>query len=350
MKKSLKKIIALVLCALLVLSLAACSDKGETSASGETTTASSDASNGEKLKIGVIQYISHSSLDNCYNGIKQALEESKLDYTLDYQVGSNNNADADCATYAKTMVAQKYDIIYAIATPAATAAYAATEGTDIPVIFCAVSDPVKAQLVTAMDKPGGLCTGTSDILDLDAQVDLIKAMQPDAKSIGILYTTSEPNSITQLERLKEICSTRGITVEATGIQNDSDIPAAASSLVKKVDCLNNFTDNKVVTNLSVLLDAANEAGIPIYGSEVEQVKKGCLAAVSIDYVALGKVTGQMGVDVLGGADITSMAVKTISDATPVVNTDVLASLKMEMPSAYTNAETVKTEAATEAAK
>lgn len=337
MKNTLRKIIAALLCVAMVFAFAACSGN---KTDNDTTSGAPDTA--KALKIGIIQYVSHPSLDNCYQGIVNALEKSDLDYTVDRQIGSDNAADSDCASFAKSMVAQKYDLIFAIATPAATAAYAATEGTDIPVIFCAVSDPVRAKLVETNDAPGGLCSGTSDVLDLDAQVDLIQAMQPDVKSIGILYTTSEPNSITQLGLLKEICEKRNITVEATGIQNDADIPAAASALVKKVDCLNNFTDNKVVTNLAVVLDAANEANIPVYGSEEEQVKKGCLASVSIDYIALGEVTGQMGIDVIGGADISTMAVKTISDATPIVNTDVLSALGMTMPEAYANAETVTT--------
>lgn len=338
MKHTIKKILAAMLCLCFVFAFASCADSNDGDA---TKTTSGD---GETLKIGIIQYVSHPSLDNCYTGIKNALDNSGLDVQIDRQIGSDNAADSDCASYASNMVAQKYDMIFAIATPAATAAYAATEGTDIPVVFCAVSDPVAAKLVDSNDAPGGLCSGTSDVLDLDAQVDMIQAMQPDVKSIGILYTTSEPNSITQLSLLKEICSKRNIAVEASGIQNDSDIPSAAAALASKVDCLNNFTDNKVVNNLSVVLEAANEAGIPVYGSEVEQVKNGCLAAVSIDYVKLGETTGQMGIDVLGGADISKMAVKTISDATPVVNTDVLSALKMEMPKAYGNAETVTTNA------
>ncbi|MGN1419553.1 MAG: ABC transporter substrate-binding protein [Acutalibacteraceae bacterium] len=338
MKHTIKKLLAVVLCLCFVFAFASCTGSN----SGDTTATTAASADSETLKIGIIQYVSHPSLDNCYTGIKNALDESGLDIQIDRQIGSDNAADSDCSSYAKNMVAQKYDMIFAIATPAATAAYAATEGTDIPVIFCAVSDPVAAKLVDSNDAPGGLCSGTSDVLDLDAQVDMIQAMQPDVKSIGILYTTSEPNSITQLSLLKEICDKCGITVEATGIQNDSDIPSAATALASKVDCINNFTDNKVVNNLSVVLEAASDAGIPVYGSEVEQVKNGCLAAVSIDYVALGEVTGQMGIDVLGGADISTMAVKTISDATPVVNTDVLSALNMEMPAAYSDAETVQT--------
>ena len=179
MKKTLKKLLCLGLCVLLLcMGLTACGGTGE-----------------KKLKIGIIQYMSHPSLDNCYNGVVQALDESGLAYTANRQIGSSTSAGADCSTYAQNMVAEGCDMIIAIATPAATAAYAATAGTDIPLIFCAVSDPVAAELVQDMAAPGGNCTGTSDVLDLDAQVALIRAMQPEVKTIGVLYTTSEQNSV-----------------------------------------------------------------------------------------------------------------------------------------------------------
>ncbi len=327
MKKFMKIIAICVILVLAVSVMTACEKKTK-----------------DSYKVGIIQYVSHPSLDNCYQGIKDAFDASALKdkVTIDRQIGSDASADADCASYAKNMAAAGYDMIIAIATPAATSAYAATDGTDIPVVFCAVSDPVKAELVASLEEPGDLCTGTSDVLDLKAQVDLIRAMQPDVKSIGVLYTTSEANSISQLERLKEVCGEYGLTVEASGVQNASDVPSAATSLAGKVDCINNFTDNNVVNNLSVVLDAANGAGIPVYGSEVEQVKNGCLAAVSIDYVALGKVTGEMALDALTGADVTKMSVRSITDATPVINTDVLAALKIDLPAAYAGAETVTT--------
>lgn len=343
MKKNITKVLALILCAAMIFAFAACGgkDNNATTASADTT-ASDGTADAKSLKIGVIQYVSHPSLDNCFTGIEAALKESGLNYELDRQIGSDAAADSDCKTYANSMVAKKYDMIFAIATPAATVAYAATEGTDIPVIFCSVSDPVGAKVVESMENPGSLCTGTSDKLDLERQVDLIQAMQPELKTIGILYTTSEANSISQLTTLKEVCAKRNITVEATGIQNDADIPAAASALASKVDCINNFTDNKVVNNLSVVLSAANEAGIPVYGSEVEQVKNGCLAAASIDYVQVGKMTGQMGIDVLNGADAATMAVKTISDTEIVINSEVLDTFKLEIPEAFSDAKTVVT--------
>lgn len=323
----MKKIIAVMLAVIMMLAFAGC---------GETQNEKKSV-----LKIGIIQYMSHPSLDNCYNGVISALESSGLQYTVDYQIGSGNSADSDCTNFAKNMVAANYDMIIAIATPAAKSAFAATDDTEIPVIFCAVSDPVAAGLVESMDAPGYLCTGTSDVLDLEAQVALIKAMQPEVKSIGILYTSSEDNSITNLKNFKAVCDKEGIEVVATAVQGASDIPSAAEELASKVDCINNFTDNNVVNNLSVVLTAADKYGIPVYGSEEEQVINGCLASVSIDYVALGRVTGEMAVSVLKGEDASTMAVKTITEATPVINSSVLKKLGLSTPEGYSEVKTVE---------
>ena len=285
--------------------------------------------------------MSHPSLDNCYNGIISALENSGIEYTVDYQTGSSSSADADCTNFAKNMVAANYDMIIAIATPAAKAAFAATDDTEIPVIFCAVSDPIAAGLVESMEAPGYICTGTSDVLDLEAQVAIIKAMQPDVKSIGILYTSSEDNSITNLKNFKSVCDKENIEVVATAVQGASDIPSVAEELASKVDCINNFTDNNVVNNLSVVLSAADKYGIPVYGSEEEQVVNGCLASVSIDYVVLGKVTGEMAVEVLNGADASAMPVKTITEATPIINSSVLKKLGLSIPEGYSEVKTIE---------
>ena len=327
----MKKLTSLLLATLLILSsllsLSAC---------GKSATTAEKIAADEELKVGIIQYMSHPSLTNCYEGIRAALDESGIAMSIDYQIGPGTSADTDCSNYAQAMANAGYDMIIAIATPAAQSAFAATADTDIPVIFSAVSDPVAAKLVTTNEIPGDLCTGTSDVLDLAAQVDLICAMQPDVKKIGVIYTSSEANSLTNLANFKQICADRGLEVIASAVQNASDIPAAAESVASSVDCINNFTDNNVVNNLAIVLDAAAKYGIPVYGSEEEQVKNGCLAAVSIDYVALGKVTGQMAAEILRGADITTMSVKTITDATPVINTRVLDSLHLTMPAAYTD--------------
>lgn len=324
----MKKIIAIALCALMAFTMFSCAD-----------TSADDG----KVTVGIIQYISHPSLDNCYAGVEKALlDKYGEDVEIIKQIGSDASADSDCSTFANQFAAKNVDMIVAIATPAASPAVAAAESKNIPVVFCSVSDPVAVGLVESMEKPGFNCSGTSDILDMEAQISLIKAMQPEVKKIGVLYTTSEANSISQLALLRKAAEKEGIEIVASGIQNDADIPAAAAALASQVDCVNNFTDNKVVNNLSVLLSAANDAGIPVYGSEVEQVKNGCLASMSIDYEALGYVTGEMACEALDGADLSTMAVRTTSECTPVINTEVLESFGMTVPSEYADAETVVT--------
>lgn len=293
-----------------------------------------------KIKVGVIQYGAHPSLDNCYRGVEAGLKETfGDDVVIDLQNG--NTDPATCDAIAKNMVAKNYDMLIPIATPAALSAYAAAINTEIPVVFCAVSDPVAAGLVESIEVPGRKCTGTSDILDLNAQVDLILSLQPDVKKIGVLYTTSEANSISQLEVLKIVAAGKGIEVVAQGVQGASDIPQAALSLCSKVDCINNFTDNNVVNNLSVLIKQADTVGIPVYGSEVEQVEKGCLASVSIDYEALGKKTASLATEILNGADVSKVSVVTIKDTTPVINKSVAAKFGVKIPENYSNADFVE---------
>lgn len=344
MKNTLKKLTAIALSILLVLALfAGCTaaTTPETTEAPAATDTATEAPAEKTFTVGVLQFGSHPSLDNCYDGIAEILSADPS-ITIDLQNG--NFDSATCDTIAKNMAAKAYDLIIAIATPAAISAYAATANTDIPVIFCAVSDPVAAGLVDDMTAPGGNCTGTSDVLDLSAQLEMIRAFQPDAVNLGVLYTTSEANSVSQLKTLNELAPQYGFTVVSQGVQSAADIPQAAATLCAQVDCLTNFTDNNVVNNLAILLEQANAAGVPVYGSEETQVTAGCLASVSLDYLALGRVTGQMALDVLSGADASTMAVKTITDAVPVVNSDVLTAFAMTLPEAYAKATLVTTTA------
>ena len=338
MKRTIKTIFTLTLAALLALSAFACTaaaPAAESTAAPEATEAAPQETAAEEtFTVGVLQFGSHPSLDNCYAGILEVLGADTR-VTVDLQLG--NFDTPTCDTIAKNFAAKGYDMIIAIATPAATSALAAAANTQIPVIFSAVSDPVAAGLVDSLEAPGSNCTGTSDILDLSAQLELIRTFQPDAVNLGVLYTTSEANSVSQLKQLNEIAPDYGFTVVSQGVQSAADIPQAAATLCAQVDAITNFTDNNVVSNLGILLEQANANGVPVYGSEDTQVSAGCLASVSLDYVALGRVTGQMALDVLNGASAATMAVKTITDAVPVVNTDVLASFGITLPEAYQNA-------------
>ena len=301
-------------------------------------------SKSDKIKIGVIQYAPHPSLDNCYTGLVEGLKQAGYvdgdTISIDFKNAQGSMETSD--QIAKNMVGKKYDLIIGIATPSAMSAFKATEDSGIPTVFCAVSDPVSAQLVEKLDKPNTHATGTSDLLNLEAQLKLIRALQPSAKKIGILYTTSEANSLSHLAEIKTLAPKYNFEIVEQGVQNASDIPQATTSLVSKVDCINNFTDNNVVNNLNVVLQKANDAKIPVYGSELEQVKNGCIASESLDYIALGKETGALAASVLKGAKPADTAVVLVKDSKPIINTDVLAKFGITLPSEYANAQTVKT--------
>ncbi len=284
--------------------------------------------------VGVIQFATHPSLDNCYQGFLEGLGEG---YTVDFQ-----NATADMSVsdlQAKTMVSQGAKMLVGIATPAAMSAYAAARDAGTPVVFVAVSDPVAAGIVQSIEAPGGNCTGVSDVLNFAAQLEMIRAFLPEAKTIGVIYTTGEPNSVSQLASFEALAGDYGFSVEAVGITGPSEVGSAASSLVAKgVDCLNNFTDNNVVDNLPLVLHATDAAGIPVFGSEVEQVANGCLAAQGIDYVALGRQAGEMAKKILSGeADPATTPVVQVSEVTPCYNSKVAATLGIQLPQVYADA-------------
>ncbi|HEX3038118.1 MAG TPA: ABC transporter substrate-binding protein [Oscillospiraceae bacterium] len=337
--KNLKKTLAVALCALMAVSFTACSKSNSSSASD------GKSSQGQ-IQIGVIQYATHPSLNNCYNGFKQGLEEAGYkdggNIKIDFQNAQADASNADLM--AKTMVSKNEKLIMGIATPAAMSAYSAAKSANIPVVFTAVSDPVKAGIVKSNEKPGNNCTGSSDVLPLEQQVKMIRAFLPNAKKIGIIYTTSEPNSISQLAEIKKIAGNYKFEIVDIGVTNASEVQAAAASIVAKgVDCINNFTDNNVVNNLSTVLQAANKAKIPVFGSEEEQVKNGCLACQGIDYVALGKETGKMAAKILKGeAKAQDMPVYVVKDYAPVYNKTVCQTLGLTLPADYKNAAAVTT--------
>ena len=219
-------------------------------------------------------------------------------------------------------------------------AYSATQSSGKPpIVFTAISDPVSAGLVQSLESTGANITGSCDVLPLEAQVKMIRAFLPDAKKIGVLYTTSEPNSVSHLAKLKEIASSHGFEVVEQGITNASEVATGVNALIAKgVDCINNFTDNNVVNNLTIVLQAAEQAKIPVFGSEEEQVKNGCLASEGIDYVALGKETGLMAAKILKGeATADSLPVVTATESKPFYNKEVMEKLGLTLPEEYANA-------------
>ena len=302
----MKRIISVIVCIALILAAA--------------------VSFAETYTVGIGQFAQHGSLDNCYQGFVEGLAEAGLvegeNLKIDLQ-----NAQADMGI-AQQIAAQfasaKVDMMVGIATPMAQACYNAAAGA-IPTIFTAVTDPVAAGFADANGVAAGEITGTSDALPIKAQLETIRAMMPEASKIGILYTTSEVNSISAIEIYKSLAGDYGFEIVESGISTTADIPLALDALLGKVDCLTNLTDNTVVSALALVLDKANAAGKPVFGSEIEQVKLGCVAAEGLDYIALGRQTGLMAAKVLKGeAKASEIPYEIITEPGLYVNTEALA--------------------------
>lgn len=343
----------------LAIGLTACGSSGEeTSAAAdtqaeETTEASSSTESGESVNeegstaelydgefsIGIGQFAEHGSLDNCREGFLLGLADEGIVEGENLEVTYNNaNADGSIASQInQSYVGSGVDLICSIATPMAQSAYAATKNTDIPVIYTAVTDPVAAELADAEGVPVGNITGTSDKLPVEEQLRMIREILPDAQKLGIMYTTSEVNSESSVEEYKSLADTYGFEIVESGISTSADIPLAADKLLNDVDCVTMITDNTVVASLPIILSKANAKSIPVFGSEIEQVRKGCLAAMGLDYVSLGRQTGAMAAKVLKGeAKASEMNFELIEGASFYGNTKVAENLGIELPSTLTD--------------
>lgn len=323
-----KKTIAIMMTAAMVMAMAAgCGSKESSSSDGDNKEAN--------YKIGIQQFAEHGSLDNCREGFLEGLEEEGIKEGDNLKV-EVKNAMADTATNAQiadSFVSDNMDLICAIATPSAQSAYNAAMDKDIPVVYTAVTDPVAAELADKDGNPVGNVTGTSDTLPVEEQLKMIREMMPDAKTIGILYTTSEANSVSAIATYESLVDKYGFTLETKGISQISEIALATDDLLTKVDCITNLTDNTVVASLPTILEKANEKGIPVFGSEIEQVKIGCLAAEGIDYIQLGKQTGKIAAQILKGEKKASeIPYEIISEPGFYVNTKVAENLGIEVPS------------------
>ena len=291
------------------------------------------AAESEQYTIGIAQFAEHGSLDNCREGFLMGLAEAGIvegeNLTIDYQ---NAQADMGIANQiAQQFASNNVDLMCAIATPVAQACYNAAD-TTIPAIYTAVTDPVAAMLAGEGGSPVGNATGTSDKLPVENQLKAIRAIMPEAKKIGILYTTSEVNSESAIAEYQALAPEYGFEIVTSGISTTADIPMALDSLLSQVDVMTNLTDNTVVSALSLVLDKANAANIPVFGSEIEQVKLGCVASEGLDYIALGKQTGAMAAKVLKGeAACQDLPYEVISESSLYVNYEAMEALGLTLP-------------------
>ncbi len=282
------------------------------------------------VKVGVLQFVTHEALDEIYRGIKAGLEEEG--YSGDKLKIDFLNAEGDQSkvqTMSQKLVANQNDVLIGIATPAAQGLASATK--EIPIIMGAVTDPVGAKLVKSLDQPGGNITGVSDKTPIKAQVDLIKELTPNVKTVGVIYSSSEDNSKSQVEEFKTLAEKAGLEVVVKSVPSTNEIKTTSEVLLSQVDAVWVPLDNTIASAFSTLVQVAKEAKKPIYPSVDTMVEEGGLASVVIDQYQLGVETGKMAAKVLKGEDVSTLPVNVFDEGTPVYNEEVAKELGITLP-------------------
>ena len=308
----------------LALLLAGCGNSGDSD--------KEKTDDGKKTyKIGIIQQMEHPALDSAREGLEKYLKgksDAKFEITVKNAQGDNGTAD----TIAKQFVSEDVDLIYSIATNASQAAVNATGGTDIPVVFNAVTDGVEAKLVTSNEKPGGNVTGVSDAAPLEKQLEMIREFLPEAKKIGMIYNIGEVNGNLQVKQVEKLASKYNFKIVKKGVSATTEIATAAEQLAGDVDCIYNITDNMVVSATASITDKANAKNIPVFAAEDGQMKAGLLASDSISYEKLGEQAGSVAYDILvNGKKAGDIPVETAKDTTLYINKKVAEQLGIKIP-------------------
>lgn len=276
----------------------------------------------EKVKIGVLQFVTHDSLDEIYKGIKAGLEEGGYTTTENLSIDFMN-AEGDQSqvqTMSKKLVDNGNELLIGIATPAAQGLANATA--ELPIIMGAVTDPVGANLVTDLKNPGGNITGVSDQTPVADTVSLIKEITPDAKTIGVLYSSNEDNSIIQVAEFKAAAEEAGYTVLEYAVASSNELASTVEVASSKVDALFTPVDNTVASAFSTVVSVANKSKTPIFTSVEDMVEGGGIASVTLSQYDLGVATGKMTAKILDGANPADTPVQIFNEGTVVVNQKV----------------------------
>ncbi len=283
---------------------------------------SSQSASSEKVKIGVLQFVTHDSLDEIYKGIKAGLEEGGYTTTDNLEIDFMN-AEGDQSqvqTMSKKLVDNGNELLIGIATPAAQGLANAT--TELPIIMGAVTDPVGANLVKDLKHPGGNITGVSDQTPVADAVSLIKEITPEAKIIGVLYSSNEDNSKIQVAEFKAAAEKAGYTVLEYAVASSNEIAATVEVASSKADVLFTPVDNTVASAFSTVVSVANKTKTPIFTSVEDMVEGGGIASVTLSQYDLGVATGKMAAKILDGANPEDTPVQIFNEGTVVVNQKV----------------------------
>ena len=290
-----------------------------------------------QIKIGVLQLIEHNALDSAYkgfvDGLKEAGYEDGKNIIIDYQ--NAQGEQANCITIGQKFINDKSDLILAIATPAAQAIANMTK--DIPILITAVTDPADSKLVADNNAPGGNVTGTSDLTPVEAQIELLKEIIPNVKTVGLLYCSSEQNSVFQINIAKKKLDAMGIKYIDIAISNLNEIQQVIQNVIGKVEAIYTPTDNMIANGMATVALMTDPAKLPVICGEGGMTMLGGTATYGINYYELGKLTSTQAVSILKGDKKTSeMPIEYLQKFDLVVNTNMIESIGLTIPESLYN--------------
>ncbi|WP_448188866.1 ABC transporter substrate-binding protein [Azospirillum sp. sgz301742] len=289
----------------------------------------------QSKSVAITAIVEHPALDATRDGVIAALKEAGFTpgqgLKVDYQSAQGNPATA--AQIARQFIGQRPDVIVPISTPSAQAVAAATR--DVPVVFTAVTDPVGAQLVRSMEKPGGNVTGVSDMAPVAAHVALIQEIVPAVKRIGVVYNPGEPNSVSMVKVLKDEAAKKGLSVVEAAANKSADVQTAGRSLVGKADAIYVPLDNTVVSALEALNAVGAQAKLPVFSADTDSVARGTVASIGFDYFQVGKQTGAVVARVLKGEKPGDIPVELAKGTDLFVNPKAAAAMGVTLPESVT---------------
>lgn len=290
---------------------------------------------GTQYKIGLTQFATHPAADAGRQGFKDALKAAAFEegenVTYDYQ---NPEGDATTEqTIAQKFVNEKVNLIFSFGTRISQQCVKAAQGTNIPVVFCGITDPVAAGLVSNLaNHPNENVTGTSDMIEVKSSVDLILQIVPEVKKIGTIYNAGEVNSVVLNDQLKAACATLGITVVERTVSTSADVKVASESVVGQVDVIWVGTDNTVVSGLEALIKVCEDNKIPFFPSDDPSIKRGGIACLGFDYYDIGYQSGEMAVKILKGTKASDIPAELGKKFSYTVNTKAAERYGVTIPS------------------
>ena len=281
--------------------------------------------------VAVTAIVQHPALDAVLEGLRRGLADAGYtegrDIAITYESAQGNPAIA--AQIAERFVAASPAMIVAISTPSAQAVAAATR--TIPVVFSAVTDPLAAGLVASLERPGGNITGVSDVGRMADNVALIREITPNVSRLGVLFNPAEANSVASRAALATAAEAAGIAIVDAPVASPDDVERAARSLVGKVDALFAPNDNTVVQAFEAAAEVANDTKLPLYAADTENVPRGALAALGVDYIEVGLLTAALVHRILSGGAPGDMPVVSAPHAELHLNRGVAAAIGVRFP-------------------